>query len=210
MNILYWLVIITPIIPKIKLVEGVFVYPFELALILYGFILLYRQKIPVILYHLKASRYLLYFWLLLGFFTIINFPFYPNLPDALRNIKGLIYLPIIFIGYKFHNHLLKHMLIAGILSATVNILYYFLVSYPEYGFEIWNPLALFSGMSNKYFDLASMSIYLIEKGAHGIYGDYLVLLMAIVLCLTSTRKIHLISALSLILFFWISHSANGQ
>lgn len=201
MNILYALILITPIIPKVKLFDGIYVYLAELALFVYVLILLYRAKIPAVLYKVKASRVLLYFWLLIGLFTLINLPLYPNISDAFRNIKQLVYIPIIYVGYKFHHRVLRDMLRAGVISVVVNSAYYLLFSFPLYGFNIWEPKAIFSGMSNKYLDLANMSIQLIKKGAHGIYGDYLVLLMAIVLYLYAMRKLSFFCSLSLISIF---------
>ncbi len=204
MRLIYFILLTTPIIPKIKIVEGVYIYPVEIILVGYCLLLVYRGKLPILIYQSRATRYLFYYWTVIVFFTIVNFPFYPNLADLLRSIKGLVYIPAIFIGFKFRKTLLRDMLAAGVISLSLNYIYYLTTIYPQYGLEIWQPEALFAGMSNKYLDVLTMSLGLIPKGAHGIYGDYLVLLIAVVLFLSSRGQLKYPFALILLLFLNVS------
>jgi hypothetical protein len=204
MKLIYFLLLITPVLPKVKVVNNLYVFPGEVALVFYGLFLLYKQKIPSFLIKSKASKFLLWFWIVMIFFSILNFPFYPSPGDFLRAIKGLIYVPVIYIGYRYRERLPKDMLFYGTLSVLINLTNYFLIKVPQYGFEIWQPEALYSGFSNYYFDFATLTINLIPKGAHGVYGDYSVLLIAISLYQIARREISLVAGSGMILLFTIS------
>jgi len=204
MKLIYFLLLITPVLPKVKVVNNLYVFPGEVALIFYGLFLLYKQKIPSFLIKSKASKFLLWFWVVLIFFSILNFPFYPSLGDFFRAIKGLIYVPVIYIGYRYRERLPKDMLFYGTLSVLINLTNYFLIKVPQYGFEIWQLEALYSGLSVYYLDLAQLTINIIPKGAHGVYGDYSVLLIAITLYQIARKEVSLMAGLGLILLFAIS------
>ena len=203
MKLVYYLILFTPLIPKLKVWENIYVYPAELALIVYWVRMMYIGRVPAFIAKSQITRLLLYYWALLFFFTIVNWPLYPILTDLFRVIKGFVYVLVIYIGYKYERHLLRDMLFWGGFGISIYSFYYFFATYRSYGFDIWRDEALFSGFSNRYIDISNLTINHIYKGAHAIYGDYLVLLMAITLFLVIRKQLSQLTGVLIIIFLVI-------
>lgn len=166
--------LITPCIPKIGISEQITVYPSEICLLLSFPFLLFSRKFEV-----QKDLYVLWGVILLS--TILSQLFMQNLGSILRCIKELVYIPIVYLAYKSKWLKWNHISYFFILSSIINLSYIAVSGFTVSSLNIWDTDTMFSGLSNKYFDLRSLSIVHLEgKGSHNIYSDY----CSIALCST--------------------------
>lgn len=179
--------LITPVMPKLRVAEGFYIYPLEILLILYFPLAVINLK-PF--YKINASKYLSAFWLVLLLMSILNLSTHQDYISLVKVFKGLVYVPLIYIASRRYQSLPVQLLFCGLIAEIANLLYYFFVSIPAYGFSIWNPDALSSGFSNKYLSIAPFGIQLIpNQGSHGIWGSYCVLVFTLSFYLYLKKKI---------------------
>ncbi|MFW5890958.1 MAG: hypothetical protein ACOCUI_01965 [bacterium] len=180
LKILLLLILITPATPKILVAEDVTLYLVEIVLILLipYFIYIYDKILKY-----KVSMFLFLMWLIILISTILSQVAYPNIADLARVFKGLLYIPIIYIGYKHLNlRYMKFQVYVGI-AAMILSLIVMIVNIRIYGFNIWDVKTINSGLSNRFLDLGNLEIGTIPSGAHGIWGNYCILILVISLFL---------------------------
>ena len=167
----FYIALLTPAMPKLKIAEGVTVYLLEIFLIVF-FPFLFRN-----LNKFRFQTYLLGMWGLIFVGTIMSSFDTFDLGGFLRVIKGFLYVPLGAMGFKFFkDRELNLFLWIGALSSVLNLV--FLVqNITLYGFNIWDVRTIGAGLSNRFIALPSFELGTIESGAHGIWGNYCAMLI---------------------------------
>lgn len=195
-RLLLWLAVLTPAMPKIIVSSGTYIYLLEVFLLIFFpfFLGSIKHRIQVAL---------LGFWLFILGATISSLWGVVDVGGLARVIKGIIYIPLFFISYKHFNLLWVKRLLVVFVSA--NILNVFLLYYniSLFGFNLWDVKTISSGLSNRYFSISDFNIGTIERGAHGIWGNYCVLVLALTLFLRIRRIISGRSFLFVVLFSFV-------
>lgn len=171
--------VITPIMPKLKIGAGIYVYPLEVVLLVTFPILLIRPRV-LVLY--RAQRWLLVFWCWMLVTTAFSYIAWPNNEDILRVVKGIIYVPLVSAGARAGWKVTRRMACVGVIALLLNIVIHATWIVPSYGFDPWDVRTALAGMNNKYISLVPFEMGVIPRGAAGIWGSYgvLVLVMAMV------------------------------
>lgn len=182
-------VLITPVMPKIKVSEGIYLLPLDIILMV--LVPIYFCIRPTIFWGNKYSKYLISFWTILAFGSVLSQIAFINTIGILKVFKGILYVPIIqvMISQKKPVLRLRQVLFLGIIAQILNFYYFF---YKLNGGEIsiWEPEFLSSGFSNKFFEFSSQTIRNIpDQGSHGIWGTYCVLMLTLAIYLLSKRNI---------------------
>lgn len=166
--------LLTPCMPKIAFTEKISMYPLEILLLIFFPILIKP--------HFFLKRTLLFFWLCISFSTIFSFIYGPiEIGGAMRCIKGLIYIPLIYIASTSKKYSYNNMPYILITAAIINVIFHISQGFDFNNLNIWNSDLLMSGLSRWSFSLASGQFVLQSAGgSHGIWGDYCV----VALCAT--------------------------
>jgi hypothetical protein len=192
-RLIFFSVLLIPILPKLKLMESVYLYPFEIIMIIILPFLLTRMKY---FFHFRVQRILFVFWSVLFISTLLSFLYAPI--DGIgiaKIIKGLLYIPIVFVAYSYmkDNRSLFYVLVIGIIAMISNFsfwLYSFL--FVNLGESLmWDIRFLSSGFSNKYFYVFNGSFGIIDGGTHGIWGSYCIILLVVAITLREEKIISL-------------------
>lgn len=163
--------LLTPCMPKIAFTSEISIYPIEILLIImFPFIINKR-------FLLKKT--LLAFWGCISFSTLLSFIYGPiELGGAMRCIKGIIYIPLIYIAYTSKKYSYDKMPIILILATIINIVFHYSQGYSIINVNIWDAEALMSGLSRWSYNISSNSFIVQGSGGtHSIWGNYCVLAM---------------------------------
>ncbi len=196
---IFFIALITPAMPKIKISEGVTIYLLEFFLILFFPLFIYRfSKLKF-----KFQYYLLGMWLFILIATLLSNLVFFDLGGLMRVVKGIVYIPLGYISYQFFkdNHL-KFFLNVGIFASIFSLLF-LIFNITKYGINIWDVRTIGSGLSNRSISISDFVLGTSEIGAHGIWGNYCVLVLMIAFFCYHTNKIKLlffifVSGLSLV------------
>jgi hypothetical protein len=154
-RITLFLAITTHIVTKFQFSDTVYLYPLDIWMIFFPIIALSNYRLY---YFLGIQRILFYFGLVLLFFTLSsNFIIY-EIESIMRAYKFMIYIPLLMIGFIYNKKLLIPFLYIGMSSMIINLLHYVFVLFPVYGFDIWTPEALASGLSNRYLNFSYLEL----------------------------------------------------
>lgn len=214
-GILFFLVffLFTPLIPKIKVAEGVFVEPLLSLLILSVFLLAWSfkredglvQKINLenlkTLWKKNKITFLFYslvFVLFLSYFYGYTLTKEHSVGDFLRLIKYSIYFlafPLaIYVGrrldYQSVNKILAAFVLVGVIVSLVSVfrVYSFANSGGQIDFWVYSVETRSTGFLGRYIDLSDFSVGTIPKAAHATFGLYLAIVLSVCLALLSKAK----------------------
>lgn len=179
--------------PKLKLGE-INLYLVEIFLLVF-FPLLF----PFI--RLKFQRIVLAMWGIVLVSTIYSFIYVIEISSLLKVIKGIIYIPLgylAYVEYKCNPRILCKILYSYFLCSFLSLCL-FLFQLSE-SVSIWSGNGFNSGLSNKCFDLKSMSLVSSGLSAHGVFGDYSCLIFTFALVLFFSKKIKLSMLLTTLMF----------
>ena len=188
-KIILFLAVLTPTMPKIQLVDGVTTYLLEIVLFFY-FPIGWRNI------RLKYQKTLLVIWLIMLLSTIYSQLYCLDIGGILRCIKGLLYIPL---GYMICKYVLIYrpdirivfyVFILATICNVLNLLYNGF-DLANMGKLVWDNKLIGAGLSNRFWDIRTMSLGTIPGGAHGIWGNYCVLVFAISLCCRVKHEIKL-------------------
>ena len=188
-KIILFLAVLTPTMPKIQLVDGVTIYLLEIVLFFY-FPIGWRNI------RLKYQKTLLVIWLIMLLSTIYSQLYCLDIGGILRCIKGLLYIPL---GYMICKYVLIYrpdisivfyVFILATICNVLNLLYNGF-DLANMGKLVWDNKLIGAGLSNRFWDIRTMSLGTIPGGAHGIWGNYCVLVFAISLCCRVKHEIKL-------------------
>lgn len=184
------LLLLLPIIPKIRIENGIYINPLEIFLIFYIIIAIFIFKKNIFTIH-QIQMFFLNIFIIEVFFTILSWANIFEPIGMFKLIKYIIYIPVFYIGYKFvyEKHLVKIINI-GIFAMFLNIVF-FVYNLITKEFSIWNINLLSSGFVNRYFDFSSLSLKTIKSGAHAVWGDYCVFIFMLSLALFMDKKIQI-------------------
>ena len=185
-RIILLIALLTPLTPKLIIASGIFVYLVELVLM--AFLIVFFQKY-VAYVKFQLQRIILLFGITLLLYSVVSQYKFVDLSAILRGFKILIYVPLVFVAYYAGARIMKPMLLIGLAAMTANLLHYLLFLIPTYGLEFWLPDALPAGFSNRYLSLAGSTLPLTNSGAHGVWGGYCVLILALAHYLRHCRDI---------------------
>lgn len=194
--IIVYSVIISAIVPKIIIADGVNLFLPELV-VFSGLILGIRQFITF-----QEQQLILGIFLSILFFSIIIQLSITDIGAVLRSIKEILYISIIYWASLINNkkQVMKHLVFFGCIAFLLNILLYT----QSYAAEntIWSGSeSLSSGISNRGFFFPSLNLVQLPGLAHGIWGSYCVLIFVITLSLRKEKLISIwLFMTSLILF----------
>lgn len=192
-KLILYLAIFTPFMPKLKLGE-INLYLVEIFLLVF-FPLLF----PFI--RLKFQRIVLAMWGIVLVSTIYSFIYVIEISSLLKVIKGIIYIPLgylAYVEYKCNPRILCKILYSYFLCSFLSLCL-FLFQLSE-SVSIWSGNGFNSGLSNKCFDLKSMSLVSSGLSAHGVFGDYSCLIFTFALVLFFSKKIKLSMLLTTLMF----------
>lgn len=162
--------LLTPCMPKIAFAKDVSLYPLEILLIVVFPFLITKQ------FYLKKQ--LLMFWTCILFSTLFSFLYGPtDLGGAMRCIKGLIYIPLIYIAYKSKRFSYATIAYVLIPASIINIVFHVSQGFSFSNISIWDNNLLMSGLS-RWSYVPSSNSFIIQQsagGTHGIWGNYNVL-----------------------------------
>jgi hypothetical protein len=180
--------LITPLTPKLYIAEGIYMYPLDIVMSLALVPLLILS--PSVFTRDNRSLFLTLFWLAIIASTVGSLLFEPSPQGLAKAIKGILYVPLLCIAFICsRDNFLSRMLYVGICAQLANFWVYANALLTR-GFSIWDPELLSSGFSNKFIDPSTLSLANIpDQGAHGIWGTYCALTMAIALHLYASRRI---------------------
>lgn len=168
LNFVLLIALLTPCMPKVAFAEKVSLYPVEILLILVFPFLIGRS------FYLKKQ--LLFFGGCILLSTLFSFSYGPlDVGGAIRCIKGMIYIPLIYIAYtstKFSYRDIGNVLIP---AAIINVVFYISQGFRFSEMNIWNSEMLVSGLSRWSYVVTSNRIVVQPGGSHGIWGNYNVL-----------------------------------
>ncbi len=152
------------------LAEGVYFYLLDFAL---AFLFLLAPFNKKILFGSRLQFYLFIYWLFIIASTSISVLRNFEIVGLAKSIKGILYVPLIYLGAKFYDQtkVVKSMVTIGILAGVFNLIF-LVININTYGFNLWDIKTISSGFSNRCFNPLSMSIEQIEGGAHNIWGNY--------------------------------------
>ena len=184
-KITFLLIIFSPLIPKIAIFPNITVYPHEffLAVIL-----------PFFLYSAFFKKFLFHsLWIVSFLFVLIanTINSVQSMISYLHIIKGMLYTSVFFLGYKYFalskvKWVIFISIAAFILNDTIYLIYNHFYAEPS----IWNPEGISSGLSNRFFDISTMSFGKIDKGSHAIWGGYCVLIFSFACSVYAMRLIN--------------------
>lgn len=166
--------LLTPCMPKIAFTENISMYLLEILLLFF---------FPVLIKpHFFLKRTLLFFWLCISISTLFSFIYGPiEIGGAMRCIKGLIYIPLIYIASTSKKYSYNNMPYILIAAAIINVIFHISQGFDFNNLNIWNSNLLVSGLSRWSFSLTSgQFVTQSAGGSHGIWGDYCV----VALCAT--------------------------
>lgn len=188
-----YLAIFTPFMPKLKLGE-INLYLVEIFLLVF-FPLLFS------FIRLKFQKIVLAIWGIVLVSTIYSFIYVIEISSLLKVIKGIIYIPLgylAYIEYRRNPEFLNKILYSYFLCSFISLCL-FLSNLSESA-SIWSGDSFNSGLSNKCFDLKSMSLVSSGLSSHGIFGDYSCLIFSLSLVLFFMQKIRLPILLTTVMF----------
>ena len=135
-------------------------------------------------------------WLIMLLSTIYSQLYCLDIGGILRCIKGLLYIPL---GYMICKYVLIYrpdirivfyVFILATICNVLNLLYNGF-DLANMGKLVWDNKLIGAGLSNRFWDIRTMSLGTIPGGAHGIWGNYCVLVFAISLCCRVKHEIKL-------------------
>lgn len=176
--------LLTPCMPKLALGKEIFIYPIEIILIL-TFPLFIRKR-----FFLKKT--LLSFWGCISISTLLSFIYGPiEIGGAMRCIKGIIYIPLIYIAYTSKRYSYNNMAFILIIAAIINIAFHYSQGFSIINVNIWDSEALMSGLSRWSYNIFTNRFNAQEgSGTHNIWGDYCVLAMCASWLSYNSKKIN--------------------
>lgn len=165
-NFLLFLALISPCIPKVQITKEITMFPYEITALL---------CFPFLLRTIKFSiqRCFLAIWLFILCATIISQTDVPSAGGIMRCVKELIYIPLMYFAYR--SKWLDYKLIVKVfcMACFINLIYMFAEGFNFGVLDIWNNETMSSGMSNKAFNLQTLSIErILTGGSHGIWLTY--------------------------------------
>ena len=184
-----FLAILTPAMPKLQFVDGITIYLLEIVLLLY-FPIGWKNI------RLKYQKTLLAIWLIILLSTIYSQLYCLDIGGILRCIKGLLYIPLGYIMCKYvlnnrpNIRFIFYVFILATICNVLNLLYNGL-DLANMGTLVWDNKLIGAGLSNRFLDIKTMSLGTIPGGAHGIWGNYCVLVFAVCLCCRVKHEINL-------------------
>lgn len=191
-KILYYSVLFLPLLPKVRFYEGVYLNVFEIIVIF---------LLPVLVTHVgwitkfRIQRILISYWIILLITTLVSFTFAPlDMIGFFKVFKGLIYIIVVFIGFKHANNtnLTSHMVTIGIIAMCFNFIQWLYITLTKnIGLSslIWDSRYLSSGFSNRYIDFFTGSFGFTDGGVHGIWGSYCILVLIVAISLRQGNNI---------------------
>jgi hypothetical protein len=187
-SLIAFFALITPLTPKLYIATGVYMFPLDIVMSLSIVPLLVLS--PWVFTRDNRSLFLTLFWLAIIASTLGSLLFEPSPQGLAKAIKGILYVPLLCIAlFWSRDNFLPRMLYVGICAQLANFWFYVNALITR-GFSIWDPELLSSGFSNKFIDFSSLSLANIpDQGAHGIWGTYCALIMAVALHLYASRRI---------------------
>lgn len=174
---IFYIAMISPLLPKIGDGEAFNITILELTLIL---TLVLAPWVLLKSVQLSLMRPLTLSFLCILFSTVIGSLFYLDEAGLFRLVKLLLYFQLCYIGYKVMTY--RRLLLlgyAGIAAMILNLLFYFLYQVPKFGYDNWNVEAISSGFANKFISVTSLELGTIMTGAHGVWLTYCLLSCAI-------------------------------
>ena len=186
LKIILYLALFLPAMPKIQLFKGVTMYPLEFALLISFPYLLVKST------SIKLCRLLYGLWGLLFITTAISQLEITEAGGILRCIKGVIYVPLIYVGYTLANNnrfTLKFFLKPFIIASLANLFVLFYMGFSFGNVNIWDSELIGSGLSNKAFDIETMKIFKLSGGSHGAWGNYSAMLLTLFLFFFSKKEL---------------------
>lgn len=167
-DFILFIALITPCMPKVGIAEKVSLYPVEILLILVFPFLINRK------FYLKKQ--LLFFWGCISLSTLFSFSYGPlDIGGAMRCVKGMIYIPLIYIALNSTKFSYRDMGIILIPAAIINVVFYMAQGFSFSSMNIWDSEMLVSGLSRWTYVLSSNRLVIQSGGTHGIWGNYNVL-----------------------------------
>lgn len=176
--------LLTPCMPKIAFTSDISIYPLEILLI-FAFPFIISKR-----FFLRKT--LLAFWTCISLSTLFSFIYGPiEIGGAMRCIKGIIYIPLIYIAYTSKRFSYQNMSIILILATLINITFHYSQGFSIINVNIWDAEALMSGLSRWSYNISSNS-FVVQGfgGTHSIWGDYCVLAMCAAWLSYNTNKIN--------------------
>jgi O-antigen ligase len=183
-----FLAILTPAMPKLQFVDGITIYLLEIVLLLY-FPIGWKNI------RLKYQKTLLAIWLIMLLSTIYSQLYCLDIGGILRCIKGLLYIPLGYIMCKYvlnnrpNIRIVFYVFILATICNVLNLLYNGL-DLANMGTLVWDNKLIGAGLSNRFWDIKTMSLGTIPGGAHGIWGNYCVLVFTVCLCCRVKHEIN--------------------
>lgn len=184
-KIILVLALITPVMPKLKLMDDVTMYPLEILLLIFFPFLINKIR-------LKIQIVLFLMWFIMLGATLVSFIESIDIGGLFRCIKGIIYIPLVYLAYqecKKREFNFKIVIYIYFWATVNNILFMLFYGINLLQINIWNPETIGSGMSNRFFDLSTFSFGTQIGGAHGIWGNYCVLVFALAIFMKLKNKI---------------------
>lgn len=185
--IVLWFSLLIPIMPKIMIQDGVYMYAFDIMMVL--------VFIPFVFFcsrafcFLTSSKLLTMFWMVILFSTLLWGSGGIPATGVAKIIKGIIYVPLIYVAFNYSGDVLKKIVLISIAAQLLNLFFY-VQGLLKYGFSIWKANLLSSGFSNHYISLIDFSFETIpEQGAHGIWGSYCLLCLAVAIYLYNEKRL---------------------
>lgn len=179
------LALITPVMPKLKLMDDVTMYPLEILLLFFFPFLINKIR-------LKLQVILFLMWFVMFGATLVSFMEAIDIGGLFRCIKGIIYIPLAYLAYqecRKREFNFKIVIYIYFLATVNNILFMLYYGVNLLKINIWNPETIGSGMSNRFFDLSTFSFGTQIGGAHGIWGNYCVLVFSLAMFMKLKNKI---------------------
>ena len=165
-NFLLFLALISPCIPKVQITKEITMFPYEIAALLF---------FPYLLRTIKFSIQRCFFavWLFILLATLISQADIPNVGGIMRCVKELIYIPLMYIAYRSKWLDCKLVVKVFCVACFINVFYLFSEGFRFGVLDIWNNETMSSGMSNKAFNLQTLSVErILTGGSHGIWLTY--------------------------------------
>lgn len=168
-DFILFVALITPCMSKVAFAEKISLYPVEILLILVFPFLIMKK------FYLKKQ--LVFFWGCISLSTLFSFIYGPiDVGGAMRCVKGLIYIPLIYIAYNSNRYSYHYMGYVLIPAVIINIAFHISQGFSFNALNIWNSEMLLSGLSRWSYVISDNRFVLQSVGgSHGIWGNYNVL-----------------------------------
>ncbi len=181
-KVVLWFVLISPAMPKLKLAEGVTIYLHEIILIFASVVIFQKVK-------LRFQFILLAFWISILISTILSQMSNVDIGGLVRVFKGLIYIPLGYVGFRYLTNSRIHLMLRIFVIASVINMIIMAINVNTHGLNFWDVKSIAAGLSNRFIEIPSLNLGTIESGAHGIWGNYCVLLMTFAFYLRLTKQL---------------------